>query len=234
VYPTWWASRAKQLAWSSYDAALLELLDARPGQLALECGIGTGERYALRLARQGVRVVGADLAAPLLRLCLRNATDAGCAIAVQQADIEALPYRDATFDRVYSFSSLWYVPSLAVALGEMVRVTKPGGLVVFDMLNAFHITSALARLATRAKRALGRATGPWRPHSPLAMRRLLAALALEWRVQGFGVLLPTALPVIGERGNLAGRFSLFDRGLRDSPLRYLGAKLVYACRTGTV
>jgi len=110
VYPAWWESRAPQLGWSSYDATLLDLLDARPGERVLECGIGTGERYAARLAQRGVRVWGVDLAATLLRRCRRHPAAAGGAITAQQADIEALPYRDGAFARVFSFSTLWYVP----------------------------------------------------------------------------------------------------------------------------
>src|SRR5947209_6031547 len=84
VYPAWWQQRAPRLGWSSYDAALLDLLDARPGERVLECGIGTGERYAIRLAQRGVRVWGADLAAALLRQCLRHSAAAGGAITAQQ------------------------------------------------------------------------------------------------------------------------------------------------------
>ena len=45
-----------------------------------------------------------------------------------------------------------------------------------------------------------------------------------------GVLLPTGLPVLGERADLASLLPVFAAGLRNSPLRYLGAKLVYVCR----
>jgi len=230
VYPAWWERQAPRLGWSSYDATLLDLLDARPGERALECGIGTGERYAIRLAQRGVRVCGVDIADALLRQCLRHSAAVGGAIAAQQADIDALPYRDGAFERVYSFSTLWYVPSLAAALREMVRVTKPGGTIVFDLLNALHVTPALAYLATLTKRALGKAVGRWRPYSPLAIGRILRACPVRWQVLGFGVLLPTGLPVLGERADLASLLPVFAAGLRNSPLRYLGAKLVYVCR----
>ncbi len=231
-YPAWWRARAGTLAWSAYDDHLLKLLGARAGDVVLECGIGTGERYALRLAHQGVRLWGIDLAESLLARCAQNGAAGGVDIRLQQGDIEALPYRDASFDRVYSFSSLWYVPNLSTALAEMARVTKPGGVVVFDMLNALHVTPTLARLATWTKRRLGRPAGWWRPRTPMGMARLLRRQGLRFEVQGFGIALPTSLPLVGERANVAGRIPLLHVGLRSSPLRYLGAKLVYVCHPG--
>jgi len=233
VYPDWWVGRAKTLAWSSYDQTLLDWLDARPGEAVLECGIGTGERYALRLARRGVRVFGVDLAESLLKACAANCARAGVHIALQQGDMEALPYDDGAFDRVYCFSSLWYLPHVEHALREMFRVSRLGGAIVFDMMNAFHVTPALAFLAAAVKRRLGRSAGRWRPHGPWEIERILRRCGATWRLQGFGVLLPTALPIVGDRANLARRWRLTDVGLRDSPLRYLGARLVYACRRST-
>jgi SAM-dependent methyltransferase len=175
-------------------------------------------------------VWGIDLADALLARCAENAAGGGVDIRLQQGDIEALPYREASFDRVYSFSSLWYVPNLGTALAEMARVTRPGGTIVFDMLNAAHVTPALAWLATSLKRWMGRSTGWWRPRTHGSVAHLLAGLGLRWEMQGFGVLLPTSLPVVGERANIAGRVGWLHTGLRRSPARYLGAKLVYRCR----
>jgi SAM-dependent methyltransferase len=230
VYPKWWHGRAKALGWSAYDQTLLTALDAPAGATVLECGIGTGERYAVRLAERGMRVYGIDLAETLLREGVAATAARGVRVSFQQGDLEALPYRTEAFDRVYCFSSLWYVPDLAQAVGEMFRVTRRDGIVVFDMLNALHITPRLAHLATLVKRRMGREVGPWRPWTPSAIARVLKSCGATWRVQGFGVLLPTGLPVVGERLDLGMRWGFTATGLRDSPLRYLGAKLLYVCR----
>jgi ubiquinone/menaquinone biosynthesis C-methylase UbiE len=230
IYPRWWQKRSKALEWSAYDQCLLAAIDASRGATVLECGIGTGERYAVRLAERGVRMYGVDLADALLREGVASAATRGVPVAFQQGDLEALPYRDAAFDRVYCFSSLWYVPDLAQAVREMFRVTRRDGLVVFDVLNALHITPWLAHLATGVKRRLGREAGPWRPWSPSGIAQVLKSCGATWRVQGFGVLLPTGLPLVGERMDLGMRWRFTATGLRDSPLRYLGAKLLYVCR----
>jgi len=46
-----------------------------------------------------------------------------------QGHVEALPYEDAAFDLVTCQTLLIHVPDVEAALREMVRVTKPGGLV---------------------------------------------------------------------------------------------------------
>ncbi len=50
-------------------------------------------------------------------------------------DCENLPYKDNFFNLVYSFHSTWYFPDLIKTISEMIRVTMPGGLVVFDIQN---------------------------------------------------------------------------------------------------
>ena len=48
---------------------------------------------------------------------------------VQEADAEALPFSDASFDMVYSNGVLHHVPDIAKAIREVFRVLKPGGIV---------------------------------------------------------------------------------------------------------
>lgn len=230
VYPNWWRQRVRTIRWSAYDELLLSAVDARVGASVLECGVGTGERYAIRLALGGVKVYGVDLADSLVREGKASAAARAVDVSFQEGDLEALPYRDETFDRVYCFSSLWYVPNLASAVHEMLRVARRDGVVLFDMLNGLHITPRLAQLSTVVKRGLGREVGPWRPWTPSAIARVLRSCGATWQVQGFGVLLPTGLPLVGERLNFGMRWRLTATGLRDSPLRYLGAKLLYVCR----
>lgn len=51
----------------------------------------------------------------------------------QTADSLSLPFPDAHFDGSYSISSLEHMPDPVQAVREMIRVTKPGGLVTFTM-----------------------------------------------------------------------------------------------------
>jgi SAM-dependent methyltransferase len=50
-------------------------------------------------------------------------------------DAENLDFADDTFACTYSFHSSWYFPDLTRVIDEMLRVTRPGGRVWFDIQN---------------------------------------------------------------------------------------------------
>jgi ubiquinone/menaquinone biosynthesis C-methylase UbiE len=59
---------------------------------------------------------------------------------VMQSDAKALPFKDDTFDCVYSFGVLHHFPEIESALAEIHRVLKPGGQV---MVMLYHQDSLL-------------------------------------------------------------------------------------------
>ncbi len=101
------------------------------GQRVLDVGCGTGV-VALTAARCGATVTGADLTPALLEAARYNVTLAGVAVDFQEADVEALPFADASFDVVLSQFGHMFGPRPAVAIGEMLRVLKPGGVIAFS------------------------------------------------------------------------------------------------------
>lgn len=95
----------------------------RPGSLVYDLGCGPGFDAA-ELRARGLRVVGLDLSAAMLR------TGEGPARGPRvQADLRRLPLRAASADGAWANASLLHVPraeSLA-ALREIARVLVPGG-----------------------------------------------------------------------------------------------------------
>lgn len=103
-------------------------LALRPGESVLDVACGTGN-LAIPAARAGARVVGIDIAPNLIAEARAEARAAGCAIAFEVGDAEALPYDDGQFDTtVTMFGAMFaYRPERAAA--ELLRVTRPGGRV---------------------------------------------------------------------------------------------------------
>lgn len=91
----------------------------------LEVAVGTG----LNLAHYppGVRLTGVDLSPGMLAVARARAAAAGHDVDLREADAQALPFVDASFDTVVCTLSLCAIPDHRAAIGEMARVLRPGG-----------------------------------------------------------------------------------------------------------
>ena len=101
------------------------------GQAVLDVGTGTGV-VAITARNTGARVTALDLTPALLAQARESAGVAGHDdIAWHEGDAEALPFPDASFDVVLSQFGHMFAPRPEIALGEMLRVLKPGGTIAF-------------------------------------------------------------------------------------------------------
>lgn len=99
-----------------------------PGDAVLELGCGPGDFFLTRLAAlpAGARLTLTDYAEGMVSLA--RAQSAGSpAVTCLQADIQSLPFADATFDVAVANHMLYHVPDLEKGLEEAKRVLKPGG-----------------------------------------------------------------------------------------------------------
>ena len=115
----WFRAFRRRLA-STLDAILGPRRDVR----ILDCGCGAGANLRL-LSRYGP-VFGLDLSSIGLTL----ARSAGRPLV--RADITRIPFADSSFDMVTSFDVFQQLPDDDVALREMARVLRPGGLAVLS------------------------------------------------------------------------------------------------------
>jgi SAM-dependent methyltransferase len=111
-----------------------QLLDLRPGQRVLDLGCGLG-RHAYESARRGAHVVALDAAALEVSKVAETFTAMAAAgeitapTDVLRGDAAALPFADGAFDVIIASEVLEHVADDAVAMAEMSRVTRPGGIV---------------------------------------------------------------------------------------------------------
>jgi ubiquinone/menaquinone biosynthesis C-methylase UbiE len=93
----------------------------------LEIGIGTG-RIALPLTRAGVSIVGVDISREMLKKLMDKSDESMPLIA--EADATRLPFGANTFSSAIAAHVLHLIPSWTVAVGELLRVVRPGGIVL--------------------------------------------------------------------------------------------------------
>jgi ubiquinone/menaquinone biosynthesis C-methylase UbiE len=106
------------------DRWLDRLLPEQAGGLRLlDVGCGTGHHMA-RLARRGFEVAGVDGSEDMLKHARANNPGA----EIRRADVEQLPFADASFDYIVCIEVLRYLPDSSRALREMARVLRPGGV----------------------------------------------------------------------------------------------------------
>jgi SAM-dependent methyltransferase len=110
---------------------LIRRADFAAGQRVLDVGCGVGTT-AIRIAKDfGATVAAVDIAPLMLERAATNVHAAGVQdrVSVEHGDITALPYADATFDRVVAEAVTMFVDRTRAA-SELVRVCKPGGQVL--------------------------------------------------------------------------------------------------------
>jgi SAM-dependent methyltransferase len=80
----------------------------------------------------GARTAGLDLTPELLEAARHNARTAGVDVDWREGDAERLPFEEGAFDVVVSQFGHMFAPRPDVAIAEMLRVVKPGGIVAFS------------------------------------------------------------------------------------------------------
>ena len=103
--------------------------DVRAGEAVLDVATGHGNA-ALAAARRGGRVTGIDITPGLLDIARRRAREEGLEIVFEEADAEALPFPDDSFDKVLSVFGAMFAPDQERAAGELLRVGRPGATIV--------------------------------------------------------------------------------------------------------
>jgi ubiquinone/menaquinone biosynthesis C-methylase UbiE len=112
----------------------------------LEVSIGSGLNLPY-FTPAVTSATGVDLSPEMLRVARERADDLGVVIELIEADAEALPFPDNSFDTVAISLALCTIPDPAAALREMARVCRPEGRVV--MLEHVRSTAPTLALAQR-------------------------------------------------------------------------------------
>jgi SAM-dependent methyltransferase len=128
----------QQGAWSSGDYAvvgttlqivgeqLCEALDVSAGKKVLDVAAGNGN-VTLAAARRWCDVVSTDYVPSLLERGRLRAAAEGLSVKFEEADAEALPFAEASFDIVVSTFGVMFTPNQDKAAAELLRVCKSGG-----------------------------------------------------------------------------------------------------------
>jgi ubiquinone/menaquinone biosynthesis C-methylase UbiE len=116
------------------------------GLRLLDVGCGTGHHLA-SMRERGFEVAGVDGSEEMLEQARANNLGAD----IRRADVESIPFPDASFDFVVCVEVLRYLPDSAQCIREMARVLKPGGICLATAapvlnLNGYWVVNRVANL----------------------------------------------------------------------------------------
>jgi ubiquinone/menaquinone biosynthesis C-methylase UbiE len=128
----------QQTVWSAGDYAMIgitlqivgerlcEAVDMRAGSSVLDVAAGNGNA-TLAAAHRFARVTSTDYVGALLERGKERAAAERVSVKFQEADAEALPFADGSFDVALSTFGVMFTPNQEKAAAELVRVVRNGG-----------------------------------------------------------------------------------------------------------
>jgi SAM-dependent methyltransferase len=133
---TYWGKWADPMAEQQIkvNQALLVAAGVKPGAQLLDLASGAGEPAVTASAMVGDTglVTATDISEPMVKALAQRMTRLGLSnVSCRQADMEALPFGDASFDAVTCRYGLMYAHDAGRAVAEAARVVRPGGRVAY-------------------------------------------------------------------------------------------------------
>jgi ubiquinone/menaquinone biosynthesis C-methylase UbiE len=117
--------------WDRFGSATVSRLPLAAGDAVLDlcCGAGASAIPAARAVGPAGRVVGVDVAGPLLEMARAKAAREGLAnIEFRQGDATRTGLSGGSFDAVVCVFGVFFAPDMAAFVAEMWRLVRPGGV----------------------------------------------------------------------------------------------------------
>lgn len=191
----------------------IDALEMPPSSAALDVGCGVGILTA-KLAGRGLRVTAIDSSSHMINLTRHRVNANGLSLEVTAAvgDVEHLDLPDMAFDLVTAIGLVGWMGSPSAGIGEMARVLRPGGSLIFTCGHPGGIKhfieptsnpllAPLCRVGQRLLLRMGMKEPQPSPHrySIRHLKRLTSSAGLdliELRTVGFGPLTIFGRPLV--------------------------------------
>lgn len=174
----------------------------------LDIGCNWG-RWTLAAARAGFDATGVDPSLEAIVAATRIGRQLGADARYVVADARRLPFADASFDMVFSYSVLQHFSreSATAAIAEFARVLAPGGVALIQMANALGARSAYNLARRRFREGSDFEVRYWRPQELKHAFSRIGDVSLS--VDGFFTLNPrlSDLDLLSPRARVVVRTS---------------------------
>jgi SAM-dependent methyltransferase len=151
-----------ELAQSRLNAYLLGMAQLRDGQSVLDAGCGFGGTLeTVNQHHAGMALTGINIDPRQLGVCRQLQGRNGNRMDWELADACALPFADASFDRVLCVEAMFHFASRRAFFAQAARVLRPGGLLVASDVVLTPVGRDMVARAPALERDLLAIYGPW-------------------------------------------------------------------------
>jgi len=211
---------------------LLDHLDLHDGETVLDCGCGMGVYMMMMNRLRNVKIIGVDGDVGRLEWAERE----GVAAQLARVDIHKLPFATGSFDKVLMSEVLEHLADDRVAIQEVYRVLKPGGVLALSVPHANYpllwdpINKTLEALGIAPFRNAGPITGLWSNHwrlyRPSELRDVIgtAGFTIDKLEEQTHYAFPFIHFIVYSIGKPLIEHNLLPRRLRDSADRFRGER----------
>jgi ubiquinone/menaquinone biosynthesis C-methylase UbiE len=117
---------------------LNKYIDSNHTVLDVGCGNGI---YIQAVAHYCTRIIGIDINDNMLFLAREKLREKGITNAqLYKQSASSVQFEDNSFDLVYSFSTLLLIPDFFLAIRQILRVLKPGGIAILDITGRYNLS----------------------------------------------------------------------------------------------
>ncbi|HTZ32214.1 MAG TPA: methyltransferase domain-containing protein [Methylomirabilota bacterium] len=200
-------------------SALLDLLEAKPGELILDIGCGTGHLTA-QIAATGAHVTGVDRSPEMIL----QARSEHPAITFEVMDVRELSFPQK-FDAVFSNATLHWITNPEPAVAAISSVLKPEGRLVAEFGGKGNVTGVMTALR-RAWQSLGQPQpfpNPWYYPSVAEYSSLLERHGLEVT---YALLFERPTPLEDGEDGLRTWLNMFGGAIAEKLPASLAGKLI--------
>ncbi len=134
VYSKFWKNQTKKYGYGTYERNLVGLIANSLPERVFEVGVGTGWPIGAALREKGIQVDGCDIAESSVALAQKELDNPEGILA---GDVTDYTGELEAYDVVYCVRVSWYIPDFYRAVRQMASMTKPGGIIVFDVMDKY-------------------------------------------------------------------------------------------------
>lgn len=132
VYNKFWEKQTKKYGYGAYEQNLVRLILASNPKKVFEVGIGTGWPIGAALKEKDIAIDGCDVAESSIALAQKELDNEK---GIWVGDVMEYGGEKEAYDVAYCVRVSWYIPNFYQTVKKMISMTKPGGYVIFDVMD---------------------------------------------------------------------------------------------------